>query len=296
MRKLSPTLKHIFFILLSVSTLLKGQSFKKQWTLIPKGKVYIGSKPIDGCPKHIERYVNYEHKENCLELKSFYIAQQEVSNREYREFINSLKSKGLSTKEYEASNMTLEWNEGSSLVSINNLNRYDNHPVVAITYESAKAYCLWLQKKIQPMFKQHITVKLPNPNEWKRATFGDKHLFCTLPWEGNNTIDKKGRYLLNYRPISDRRTIYNIDPCLTKLAFDNRSDGHAGTAPVDRGYQLNEFGLRHAMGNVSEMLEEKGKAIGGNWFSTSSEIYVDRIITFSEPSLLVGFRPVIVFE
>jgi formylglycine-generating enzyme required for sulfatase activity len=59
-------------------------------------------------------------------------------------------------------------------------NKYGNHPVVAVSWEDAKAYCRWLAEKIAK------PVELPSETQWEMAARGkDGRIY---PW-GNDTAE-----------------------------------------------------------------------------------------------------------
>ncbi|MNV45538.1 hypothetical protein D3C71_1373390 [compost metagenome] len=66
------------------------------------------------------------------------------------------------------------------------------------------------------------------------------------------------------------------------------------TAPVI-SFWPNEFGIYNLNGNVSEMVEEKNTAVGGDWNSPGYDIRNESTKKFTEANPTVGFRPVMTF-
>jgi toxoflavin biosynthesis protein ToxD len=97
-------------------------------------------------------------------VDSFYIAETEVTNSQYAEF---LKATGK--------NPPPGWKNSSYPKGM------DNFPVVGISFADAKAFCVWLSKKM------NAEVRLPTESEWERAARGDSK--NKYPW--GNEWDKK---------------------------------------------------------------------------------------------------------
>jgi hypothetical protein len=55
-------------------------------------------------------------------------------------------------------------------------------------------------------------------------------------------------------------------------------------------FSPNAIGLYDMIGNVSEMISEKGKAKGGSWNSYISECYIDQVQEYESRNPEVGFR------
>ncbi len=115
-----------------------------------------------------------------------------------------------------------------------NIRSLQEHPVVHITWNDAKAFCSW------------AGCRLPTEAEWEFAARGglDQNRF---PW--GNELEPNGRHCCNIwqGEFPDSNTV---------------ADGYAGTAPVD-AYQPNGYGLFNMAGNVWEWCED--------WFGTNHQ-------------------------
>jgi formylglycine-generating enzyme len=102
-----------------------------------------------------------------------------------------------------------------------------NHPVVHVSWNDAKAYCLW------------SNTRLPTEMEWECAARGglDQKLY---PW--GDTLVPQGEHRCN---------IWQGEFPVTNTA----EDGYAGTAPVG-SYKPNGYGLYNVAGNVWEWCED----------------------------------------
>jgi formylglycine-generating enzyme required for sulfatase activity len=215
-------------------------------------------------------------------VSSFFIEQYEVTNAEYREYLSGLSP----DQRRERLPDSTAWGEARTQESWNAYFRsdyYANYPVVAVTWNEARAYCEAQDKR------------LPTEAEWEYAARAG-HLGRVYPWEGLNTLDQDGDYLANFNPSEGYA-----------------SDGYAFTAPVD-AFPSNSWGLYNVAGNVAEWtrdaytpsydnlsdfnpLHEDGDeprhvVRGGAWNSNASFIGVGMRDTQpkEEASADVGFR------
>jgi formylglycine-generating enzyme required for sulfatase activity len=109
----------------------------------------------------------------------------------------------------------------------------DEHPVVNVTWNDALAFCGWLSKK------ENAVYRLPTEAEWEYASrAGSQTAFCNGDdpdkiVEVGNVVDQDAKAI-----FADRIAV-------------SRSDGSVFTASVG-SYQANAFGLHDLHGNVWE--------------------------------------------
>ena len=65
------------------------------------------------------------------------------------------------------------------------------------------------------------------------------------------------------------------------------------TVPVKTFYR-NAYGLYNMCGNIAEMVDECGIAIGGSWYDSGYDIRIDSQKHYDGPSPMVGFRVIAV--
>jgi hypothetical protein len=254
------------------------------------------------------------------------LAQQaEVTNAEYQKFLDYLQQNNRQA-DYEKYKPDLSAYEGVGETFMRNYHTpyrsevkklsetakersYINHPVLNIPYEAATAYCTWLtdQYNRRPDRKyKTVKFRLPNLNEWRIAAIGAnqfkgepvfENLQLTYKPRKEKTLkeitlaevrypwwrvvpqlpyNEYGCYLSNFRVDSSR--------CGTPFG-----DGFGFTGPVT-SYFANDIGLYDMVGNVAEMISEKGKACGGSWNHPPEESTITSVMTYDKPDSRVGFR------
>ena len=226
---------------------------------------------------------------------SFYIKRTEVSNLEYRtflfdlliqnrkeEFLKAKPDQAMWVKEYpNAFNQPMQDNYFSHPA-------YNDYPVVAISREGAELFCKWMTEELNVMFNLNLVnnFRLPSSDEWEFAAKGGL-VNQPYPWGGPYLRNSKGCFLANFYPIKDNYT----------------ADGSLHTAKVD-SYNPNDYGLYCMSGNVAEMVyyEDENNlpgTRGGSWSSIGQELQIvegnDRFKGRTEPSVNVGFRPVMTY-
>lgn len=162
---------------------------------------------------------------------------------------------------------------------------YKDYPVVGITYEQAQAFCKWRTERVKSFltikkdFKhQNIEYRLPTKAEWEKlAESSSKFL-------NNYGKNEKGEYQLNCPR-------FNMGNPKDEHLHDNADV----TAPV-HSYWPNNYGLYNMVGNVAEMVEEKGISKGGGWKTLIEGCRVGKDSEFSKPNAWTGFRCVCVVK
>ncbi|PWL31529.1 MAG: hypothetical protein DCO96_04840 [Fluviicola sp. XM-24bin1] len=239
-------------------------------------------------------------------VQAFYMQVNEVSNLQYRTFLNDLLIQERYEEYQKAYPQEHQWTdqlEGDHEVMENlyfTHPAYDNYPVVNVTREAAEMYCAWLTLETSKskyvddvMFLNDL--RLPQRLEWTYAASGGNSE-NVYPWGGPFTKNAQGSYLANFAPDSTRL----------------QADGAFHTSKTGT-YFPNEFGLYNISGNVAEMVygtseftsrtdlisfkKEPGTA-GGGWLDTAESLKIEGDdpydgITHGHPN--IGFRVVMSF-
>ncbi|MFO8098567.1 MAG: SUMF1/EgtB/PvdO family nonheme iron enzyme [Salinibacter sp.] len=159
-----------------------------------------------------------------VSLSPFYIDRFEVTNEEYRAYLNAMVDEGELTEQEAQERLPdstafrdsrARWR--SYFYSDSNADR----PVVAVTWEEARQYCKWEDKR------------LPTEAEWEYAARGGR-TGGLYPWAGV-FAQHDGQYLANFNPERQGQA----------------ADGYAFTAPVG-SFPPNRWGLHDVAGNAAE--------------------------------------------
>lgn len=221
------------------------------------------------------------NKEDKISMQGFFMAATEVTNKQYKLFLSDLENNGKNDLLAKAEINNDQWSTLKGFLEPMAANysshpAYDDYPVVNVSYAAAQLYCDWLTEKFNTYMEgSQIEVRLPSPLEWTYAARGGREL-TPYPWGGYYVQNSKGCYLANFSPQDE----VNDDGGLFMVVAD--------------AYFPNDFGLYNTSGNVAEMTNEKGIAMGGSWQTQShEEITVESKSTYQGASPTLGFRPVV---
>jgi len=200
---------------------------------------------------------------------------------------------------------------------------YTNFPAVNVSHEAATAFCEWLTEQYNGAAdRKHKKVKfrLPTLKEWQIAALGypkftswelDENMVeVGVPKNSTDELTKDSRMVLvkdndiqypwfksyNYRnkvlnshgcALGNFKFPDSVKPCVPRQKTG--PDGFALMAPVG-AYFPNGMGLSDVVGNVAEMIDEKGKACGGSWNQAPEESTIHSVQTYSNPESFIGFR------
>ncbi|MBM3185468.1 MAG: SUMF1/EgtB/PvdO family nonheme iron enzyme [Bacteroidetes bacterium] len=163
--------------------------------------------------------------------------------------------------------------------------KYNDYPVVGVTWNQAKAYCQWRSDRVNEniLLRERIIEKksyyfttesylntestyngrkvkkeegillpnfrLPTNAEWQFAAVyldDSSNVNHYYPWGSKEVRDKKGKFQANFGRILDQNGL------IIKMQAE---DGFLFTAPVG-SYKPNQTGLNDMAGNVSEWVED----------------------------------------
>jgi formylglycine-generating enzyme required for sulfatase activity len=211
-----------------------------------------------------------------LVAPKLFVAKCEVTNSEFREFLNSnnvLREKCMYDSVQWTKKFPFAHNE--PLVNFYHWHpAYDDYPVVNISFEAAEAYCEWITQVVNNNKKRKfkkVVYRLPKEAEW-------------LMFSDNNSEG------LVY--ASDNKTaLANIKIKNETLGGANyKFDGCLHTARVG-SFKVNSLGLYDIFGNVYELTSERAQK-GGSWDSFQDDCHTDKSQQFDLPDPRVGFRVV----
>lgn len=236
--------------------------------------------------------------------QGFYMSQ-EITNFQYKEFLDDLKKNGEIEKLKTAAIDTNLWN--TAFGSQNNKYKdyyhihpaYRNYPVVNITKGGAELYCEWLSNKYTGSSAGELSLKfrIPTRVEYVRAARGSNHAYM-YSWGGPSLKNSDRIYLANLMYVGEWNLTKNAETGLPELVSKEQRtyapvqfDNADVTAP-STSYWPNEFGLYNMNGNVAEMISDGDQAVGGSWRSLGYDIRIEGVEDFKEAHPTVGFRVV----
>jgi hypothetical protein len=209
--------------------------------------------------------------ETLLDIKAFFISETEVTNGQYKVFLDNLKQCRDTARLAIAKVRDETW----GTVSTANEKEYaawSNLPVVNITREAANLYCQWLGKMLTLKGDgNNYAVSLPGKFEWEWAA-GGRIEGVVYPWKGSSLKDAKGNYLAYFKGNATQ-----AGPCKVKQFPDN-------------GFKIYDMA-----GNVAEMIDSLDIVKGGSWSSEAAELRIDSDMPY-QPGPTVGFRPIVPFD
>ncbi|TAJ11379.1 hypothetical protein DMA11_17210 [Marinilabiliaceae bacterium JC017] len=223
-----------------------------------------------------------------------YAGIHEVTNVEFREFINDLKAQNKIEAYDKYYPDTTQWmKKFTNSFNEPYVEKYfwhpemNNYPVVNVSKEAAEKYCEWLTFKYNSQEKRKykkVVFRLPSENEWNQfASVLPGH---NLPWYGNFAYDPATNGF-NANVKFENKVAGNDK-------YDYGADGSLTTCKVG-SYKQNKIGLYDIIGNVAE-LTNSGVIKGGSWDNTIDECVVNKTQQFQIPDPRVGFRVVMIIE
>jgi hypothetical protein len=256
---------------------------------------------------------------------NIYASFVELKNADYDFFLRYLKENDY-TELFDVANVDLSKYEGfsynfhksyhfGSSGDPKNPTKFGNYPVMDISFEAAKIYCEWLTVQYNQQegreFKK-VKFRLPSKNEWTMAALGYKDFqswtfsentieavtggkgkpqayslseyTISYPWYGmywefrNSIINNKKCYLANVKTTEEILCPANI-----------KGDGYEITSPVGT-YFANSLGLYDVIGNVAEMTDIEGLAMGGSWNHEAEQSTITSIVKYEGADTSVGLR------
>ncbi len=262
---------------------------------------------------------------NCVRIKeNLFVDKTEISNIDYREYLYWVEQVyGRNSFTYQQCLPdTLIWQGtiqyGEPLVeSYFRHPAYDTYPVVGVSYDQAVAFCDWRTDRVFEMTLIRMKRILPNPAQdsanhftverYRNGQYGIPDLSVLVPrfrlpteaeWglAASGGLDVK-QYLQGYDFDAlrmKRMAKKSQHPFHTKEAASS-SLGDEKPTKID-GLFPNNFGIFNMIGNVAEMVSERGVAKGGSYVHPASECIIVNKFAYEKPTNWLGFRCVCSWE
>ncbi len=228
-------------------------------------------------------------------VDNLFIDKTEVSNYQYRDYLNELlKIKG--SKAYQkALPDTGAWrNIENSYVEplVENYFRhpaFDTHPVVGISYQQAQNFCIWRNKVVQTKKngQAYWVFRLPTQLEWNLVARLNRSRLKKEEWvELADTSPKLKRLSKNSEIKS---ALQASDIKIPAFNLKRKKMPNFFTAPA-KSYQAGELGIYNLYGNVAEIVYDEGVSMGGSYIHTKTEAFFEKGIAYESPQSWLGFR------
>lgn len=198
---------------------------------VPAGPFTMGSDP-----KVDPYFWGAEGPQHTVTLSDYWIYETEVTNAMYRR-CTAAKACPVPQQNYSRINKTYYPDA-----------RFDNYPVIFVSWTSAQAYCRWAGGR------------LPSESEWERAARANHD--WDFVWGVQNlgpgsrpvaNVRDESRYRKHGGHVSDAGEEWAWD------RFQGYDDGFPDLAPVG-SFPPNDFGLHDMAGNAWEWTEDHGPA------------------------------------
>lgn len=256
---------------------------------------------------------SFKFKGEIYSVNGFYMQLTEVTNLQYRTFLNDLIIQKRYDEFQEASpDGDLLIVEGANKFPAEYLSdvKYNDYPVVCISQQGAKAYCNWLtiqaanhlKAEGEPVFINDL--RIPVDLEWAYAA-GAGVQDSLYPWNTNSIQSPKGYYYCNFnvaKSLDKGMSFLLPTPTIENKQYSNSAARIRGVdEPTCKvfSYNPNNWLLYCMSGNVAEMVNEfktnVAKAMGGSYNSTFKDVTIEsdkEYYNSTAPSPFVGFRPV----
>jgi formylglycine-generating enzyme required for sulfatase activity len=149
------------------------------WCEVPTGKFIMGSQDND-----LAFFGAKETPQHQVSVPAFHMSRYPVTNAQFSAFV---EAGGYHEKHYWTES-GWRWRENEELdgaVEVGEPWNLPNHPVVAISWYEASAFCRWLSERLG------YNVRLPSETEWEKAARGTDGR--TYPW-GEEIDPEKANY------------------------------------------------------------------------------------------------------
>lgn len=209
---------------------------------------------------------------------TLYAASFEVTNADYREFLNTITAEEYEQCKVDSSRWvhTFYENYNDKMAQYYHthpaLNQY---PVLCVPHHGAEEYCKWLSYRHYLTSAKKIIFRLPTENEWIEMSNSNPE--TKLPFNLLNGKSRTGEYLQNTIAAVINDT----------LIYD--ADGGFYTMNVS-SYKPDSNNLYNIIGNAAEMTTEEGINKGGSWQNLLAECTTDKSQNYPTPDVRVGFR------
>jgi formylglycine-generating enzyme required for sulfatase activity len=232
------------------------------------GALCKGFVPIAGREFQLEKQDGYDTIINITKsykTAPFYLYKTEITNAEYRLFIQEAKERAL----YPDTNCWENTDLGENPMRHYYFQHeaYQTYPVVGVSHWQAKQYCEWLKKKIESKLSENgiqnllVEVDLPTESEWQAAWIATNRNWIESQNLKTNRSNTKGRSYLDfvYGPNGYRCNFGPIQtPRLSDIKKGTTETGENFFQTPSISYE-SANGVYNLLGNVAEWTNTSAK-------------------------------------
>jgi len=246
---------------------------------------------------------------SCVHLtKNLFIDEAEIANIDYQEFLFYLKRDSTEEIFNKALPQTriYDYSDADYFASP----RYRYFPMVGLTHDQAKMYCEWRSRFVTNLYrtkyKKNVIFKfrLPTEQEWELAASNglDKtqHKYGI---ESQLTIS----YKVNSKASTFLADMVQSDKDESQISRDIVVTGVINDVPFNvkrnlpyflkfqtpyytYSFYRNDYGIYNMIGNVAEMIDQRGIAKGGSFRDELSRSGITDKRNYDNPADDIGFR------
>lgn len=224
--------------------------------------------------------------------EGLYVDMTEITNFSWLEYMYWNKNKyGTASEAYKAALPdTTVWQNTNPLFEQMYLRHpaFHNYPVVGVSYEQALKFCAWRSDRVNELL-------FAKKNKFEYHFYKTDSTFCEIPQICSYRLPTEKEWeKFAAAPFSKKvirkqkdNAIYNVKG--TAITDKKGNETNDVTASV-HSFWPNNYGMYQVVGNVAEMVSEKGIAKGGSWFHTIQESAISTSIPYSASTGWLGFR------
>lgn len=159
--------------------------------------------PLFSLAQNVELNIKKLHKSFVEVKENTFMCKYEVSNYWYSTYLDSTDNERPDSTKWSSNDPT-----GVMKALYHNHENYQDHPVVNVSRDEAKAFCQWLTDTYHQNEKrkyEKVVFRLPREEEWRDAAYAGLENKALFPFskESNQLKDKKGRLKANFKFIHD---------------------------------------------------------------------------------------------
>lgn len=226
---------------------------------------------------------------------TLFVDETEITNLSWREFENwTAEVYGKNSNEHLAMLPdTMIWQQKISYTEPSMEYYYwhpafNNYPILGLSYEQTKTFCIWRTKRViqiliskKDFSNLNFLYRLPTKVEWEFLAITSLDVFK------NNGFNNKGCKQLNCELIPYKTN---------HVCKEKQCHSCNWTVTNVKSYSKNQFGIYNMIGNVAEMVNEKGICKGGSWKDSLENCRIGKDTPYQKPTAWLGFRCVCVVK